>query len=241
MRHPIVSRGFALIELLLVLGIGTALMVAVWAMYATRNEDLRVEQSFDAIDQLVMAADSNYSSSRGYFLATTPAQPATLAQLHAAIGELPDPIIHQGGSSYTNPWGGTWTVSAASTAGTHLDLLTIALTNLPAQSCVSLVSRMAPRMYDTRVNNTLVGLAPARTTDAAGRNQVRAGQLIPLCQQANNTVLFRRLKPINYSMLRDQPMDPNTLSARETTDYLPVFQRVEQAMANREAAQVAIP
>lgn len=239
------ARGFALIELLLVLGVGVVMMIAVWATFAQRNQDLKVSQSFDTIEQLGLLADSAYSTSPGYWLnGPMGAEPVTLQKLQSVIDELPETIIDQGGGNYTNPWAGAWTVGAAnSVAGTN-DLLVMTMAGLPTQACITLVSRMAPRQYDTRVNGTLVGLTPARTTTANGRSAVRGGQLIPLCQQNQNTVIFRRMKPVDYTLLRDQPMNPNTLTTgtgSETERYLPVFQRVEQAMAAREAAQVALP
>lgn len=236
------TRGFALLELLMALGIGVLMMAAVWAVFGQREQDLRVQKAFDAIEQLVTVADTGYASSEGYWVTTASGvQAITLQRLHALIVELPDSIIHQGGTTYTNPWGGNWTVGSASTASGNRDLMVITLTDLPVQSCITLVSRMAPRMFDTRVNSSLVGLTPARTQNAAGRDRVRTDQLIGLCEDGDNTVAFRRLKPVDYTMLRSQPMNPNTLSAWDTTHYLPAFQRIEQAMTAREAAQVAIP
>ncbi len=241
-NHPLKKRGFALIELLLVLGIGVLFAAAAWLAYASRMEDFRVEQSFNAIDRIIDVSDQAYASSPGYWLNSMAGnQNISLDNIKSTLNDLPDAIIDQGGGSYTNSWGGTWTVGNANTSSGDRDLLVITTTRIPASACTNFVALMAPRMYDTRVNNGLVALQPAATINSAGRNAIRPDKVIPLCAQANNTIVFRRLKPVDYTMLRDQPMNNKNLSARENTSYVPVFNRVEQAMRDRETAQLSIP
>jgi hypothetical protein len=244
---PISCRyhGFALIELLLVLGVGVLIISLVWSTYASRNEDVKVVRTLDGLNRLVDIADSSYSTTAGYSRvvgATT--QYATVADLHASAKELPDSILDLGAGAYSNLWGGTWTASVENSTGTAADLLALTVTQLPSYACLQLVGFASPKMYDTTINGTLVGLSPARTTAVLGRSEIRVPTTVSLCAAATNTIKFRHFKPVDYTMLRNHPfgqtLDPNPASV-ENTVYVPTYNRVEAAITAREAAQVALP
>ena len=248
---PTHQKGFSLIELLLALGIGILVMAAAYAAYDTRRSDAEVAVLDADIDALIYKANMAYLGSGSYTAADAAAvvQPISATRLAAAAGGLPNAFDPSASSpsGYRNFWGGVATLGAESTdGGTTQDLFTITLQGIAPRECVDIVGRIAARMYDTRVNNGLVGLSPARSNSALGRSDIRVSQVVPLCQQAANDIKFRYLKPLNYSLMRSLPVASTfkpgqTPNSDEQTAIAGNFTRIEAAMTAREAAQVAIP
>ena len=243
------QSGFSLIELLLALGIGVLVMAAVYAAYDGRRTDAEVAVLDADLDALVQKADMAYASSGQYAVIAGSAVPVNAQRLNDVAGGLPSAFIPDASmsSGYRTFWGGQATVGAASTnGGVTLDLLTVTLAGIPSTACLDLVGRMAPRMYDTRVNGTLVGLTPARTSANQGRFSIRVEQAAPLCSGDSNTVLFRHLKPLDYNAFRSHPAGKNfepgvDAQSDEATAIQANYTRVEAALAARETAQLAIP
>lgn len=236
------SRGFTLIELALVLGIGALITAGVYASFASRNQDIKVRTSVQDMDLLVQAADRAYASRYEYRIGTTD---ANLAAIRTAARELPASFFDEGGGTFTNPWGGLWSVGVASTDASTGNLLTISVQDIPSYACVRMASTAAPRFYDTTINGNLVALTPARTPTSQGRSDVDIAQVTALCAASEeNDMVFRRLKPADYMSLRQQPMLETLTPGLETcTDpgcFQPTYDRTEAALNAREAAQLAL-
>lgn len=241
MKQSHTQSGFTLVETLLALGLGILVMVAVYIGYATKRTDAEIEILDTAIDVVISKASMAYSSEPGYRLNNGSNRLITSENLAADVGGLPEGFVATGNAAqYNNFWNGQANITAQSSNGSIYDLLTITLTNLPTRVCVDLVNRVAPRVYDTRVNNSLVGLTPARNREGLGRNAVKPGQMVPLCQQNGNTVQIRHLKPFNFTIIRSQPIG-QTMTAAEDAAITPNYNRIEAALTARETAQNAIP
>lgn len=247
------SQGYALVELILTLGIGAVIAAAVWSVYAERRVLIRGTEHAQAIKLLQAKADEAYAlsiefeSDDGSGTGTTEA--LTLARLaNASNGELPREVIPSG-TLYTHYWGGTWAMSAESASGgAYMDLQVLEMTAVPQGECRIILQQVAPLMYDTHVNGDLVGLELAPGSTIA-RNSLNYAQSMPLCV-ATNTMRFRKLKELNVSDLRrSQPVyGPLTPEERGEVDggrhyqeaFLPHYDRMQAAMAARETAQQAL-
>ena len=241
------QSGFSLIELLLALAIGVIVMSGVYAAYQGKVDDAQVTVLAAGIDTLIYKANMAYSSNADY-TSGSPAVAITAQTLNDTAGGLPSAFIVNSvaSSGFNNYWGGNATLSVSSTNGGSVnDLLVITLDQIPSSVCTEIVALIAPRMYDTNVNNALVGLMPARTSAALGRNSIRVGQVVPLCINATNVLTFRYLKPVNYSLFRSLPATetflPGPVGADQNTAITANFNRIENAMNARETAQTAIP
>ena len=241
--------GFSLVELLLALGIGVLVMAVAFMAYDTRRSDAEVNVLDADIDALIYKANMAYSNSNQYVQTAGSPDPITAQGLNDAVGGLPNAFIPDSGvpSGFSHFWGGEVVLGAASSnGGAILDLFTITLFSIPPEVCIDLVGRLAPRMYDTQVDGGLVGLQPARTAARQGRNAIRVEQVAPLCAGNENDIVFRYLKPLNYSMFRSLPVTPSFTSGEtpgsdEETAILGNFNRIEAAINAREAAQIVLP
>lgn len=239
------ARGFTLVEFILALLVGMLVIIGVLALYYERTQILNGQRTVTAIQTLQETANNGYPNSSGF---TTQADGAgTVASMGELLtisgGVLPEGVVESDGT-YKNRWGGGFSVSVESTdgvPGVHNDLLVIELNAIPPGPCAAMVGKLAAAMYDTTVNGALVGLAPEATVEATNRNEVRYDQMMPLCTAGeSNTIRFRALKEFHYASLRAHPF-MNTFNATEAALIQPHYARIEAALANREAEQVALP
>lgn len=249
MTHRSRQAGFSLVELMLALGIGVLVMAAVYAAYDGRRDDAEVSVLVADLDNLVYKANMAYAGNSQYAETGGTVVPLTTQRLNNATGGLPAAFIPDASmaSGFRHYWGSQVTLGTASTNGGVLrDLLTVSLENVEPEVCLTLVGLVAPRTYDTRVDGTLVGLTPARTASSLGRFNIRVDQVAPLCSQAQNDIVFRYLKPLNYAMFRSVPVTKTfvpgeSTDSDEATAIQANYTRVETAMNARETAQLAIP
>lgn len=244
-QSPRHQTGFSLIELLLALGVGVLVMAAAFAAYSGRRSDAEVNVLDADINALIYKANMAYLNNNEYMQGTAL---ITGQRLVDAVGPLPNAFIPDAGmtSGFRHFWGGQATISAASTdGGATRDLLTITLADVNADVCIDLVGRLAPRMYDTRVDGNLVGMRPERTALRQGRSDIRVEQVAPLCD-GNNQLVFRYLKPLDYTRFRSLPVTASftpgeTPGSDEEIAIADNFARIEAALAARETAQLALP
>lgn len=264
------QQGYSLIEVIFAIGIGLAITAAVWEAYSdqrvvsrTTNQGKTVVDLFEQLNWVysnnisfqtqplfdpLIAGQSNPPP--GTSANALVSQPASMDQLVAANnGALPEGIQLNNGE-YQNIWGGTWDVDVGSTdGGLTNDLLAVSINGVPGTECSLLIQQLAPSMYDTTVNNTLVGLTPARTNIDPGRQTVDFEQAFPLCNDDEpNTIVFRRLKEIQLSDLRrikpltgtltNEERGETTANRHHRISYLSQFNRVQNALNARETAQI---
>lgn len=244
------QAGYALIELILVLGIGTFMAGAVWSVYAERRTVMRAAAHAQAVLALLDSADQVYSLSIEFATedASGDKTSVSLDSLAAsASGELPA-VVGTTESGYGNVWDGFWVVTAGSSdGGTTLDMMEVQLTQVPEAECRLILPQVSPFIYDTNVNGQLVSLenAPGNTV---ARSTLNYAQALPLCAKVN-TMTFRRLKTLDLSNLRRMkpyagPLTPEEQGTAPSRHYrqafLPHYTRIQNALADREAAQAAL-
>lgn len=251
------NSGFTLVEMMLALGIGMVILMAVWLKFSSFRESNDVILQGDALVTLFSQGNSTYSDSIEFINDVTgTAIPVSLDRLMAATsGSLPDPIVNgMSPAGFTNIWGGLWRVSAESSTGAVQDLMVVELTNVPRQACRSLLIQVSSQMYDTTVNTQLVSLLPESATTGDNsfvwRNTLNFDQAFVTCNASVNNMKFRQLKELNLSTLRRVQPNPTTLTAEEDGtipsssryryNYQEQFNRIRTAMQSREDAQVAL-
>lgn len=257
-----VTKGFGLIEVLLVLAIAAIITALAIRQFHEQSETQEALTAAAGIVRLEDIANQLYANSLGYDQtyvtptstqpftyngsgATAPADMVTLYESQATWPTAFNVALPASGTptdaDFTSPWGGAVTVGTASTDGVTQDLLTITLASVPPDVCTTLLSILAPDQYSTTVNGNLVGLSPPPDAAGNGYTQVNWSQAGPLCNASTgNTIVFSVLKPLNFFNLRHPIVTP-TLSPTEAAMLNPEYARVINAIAARNAAQGALP
>lgn len=246
MRHFFSKRnqGFTLIEFMLAVGVGVGITAAVWAAYLPRQRSHETSRARDAIFEIIAQSNKAYAAQAGFFTLNDGGTqvPIEFNEYVNAIRSTPTILVADSEGGFTHLWGGDWELSAdSSTCATDCayDLITQRLTDVPPWACVQLVNTSSQYVYDTHVNGDLVALLPAPTETAPGRNETNAAQVVDLCSENENELVFRDLKEINFTHFRQLPMT-STLLPGEAAALNPQYARVLAAMADREAAQNAL-
>lgn len=232
--------GFTVLELMMVMAIGVFVATLSWTVYRSARADTRVNQHADLLRYVVASADSVTMTRNDYQIpngsGATPITAAAIVALTGTQNMFPSGSTGSTAGIY-GPLGQV-AVTTASSAGSANDLLVLTTTQVPARECSRLVVRMAPGVYDMRINNSLVRLTPAPENGSLGRSDAEGGQVATLCGNGNNTVTIRKLKYINFAAMRHDGFGEFT--GDEEAVITPLYNRMEAAMAAREAAQSAL-
>ena len=240
---------------MLALVIGVIITAIVVSVAVDQQNDAHTQEAAYAVQAIRTQADAAYANSLGYM--TTDGAPVTMQALFGYDQRFPRGVYNTAtpgtaptDDQITNTWGGTYAVTANNTVASApgacgqaarppQDLLAITLTQVPSKACNQLIGTLAPQMYDTYINTTLVGLDPAPSAAGPGRRGVRYTQAAPLCDHATNTLVFRWLKPLDFNTLRSYPQT-TVMTAAEQACLQPQYTRVQDANTAREAAQLAL-
>lgn len=168
-NHKLLTRGFTLIEMLLVLGILSILTVGSligYHVYSQRQSELLATQ--DTRD-LALRLSSTYGQSGSFEGLTS----ANLIQ-----GKMVPHNLGVQGGTIKNSWGGTVDVQSADP-----DDLSYAITwsKVPAGACAQMVSHLSGDFSDISVN----GVNVTNSTSA-----VEPGQIAKNCALGNNTLVM---------------------------------------------------
>lgn len=146
------KKGFSLLELLLVLGIIAALVVAAFIVYPKVQASQRAEAESNNIATIQAGVKALYAAASSYTGLTN-----TVA-VESKI--FPDNMLSGSGSSATpiNAFKGEVTLEAAATgpSSTAGSSFTITYKNVPATECSKIVTAAAGNFYTTSVNGAEV-------------------------------------------------------------------------------------
>lgn len=234
------NNGFSILELMMVLVVGVFVATLSWTMYRSARAEMKVNQQADLFRYIVASADSITMTRDDYQIpnggGATAINAGAIASLTGTQNMFPTGSIGNASGIY-GPLGQV-TVSTASSAGSANDLLVLSTAQIPPKECVGLVIRMAPGIYDMRVNNNLVKLTPEPENGALGRSDAEPAQVARLCDNSSNTVSVRKLKSINFAAMRHDGF--GAFTGNEATVITPLYNRMEAAMTAREAAQSSL-
>lgn len=234
------NTGFSVLELMLVMVIGVAVAALSWTVYRSARVEMKVNQQADLFRYLIKSADSITMTRNDYQIpngaSATPITASAIINLTGTQNMFPAGSSGSGSTIY-GPLGQV-TISTASSAGSANDLFVVSTAQVPQKECNGLVIKMAPGIYDIRVNNNLVKLTPEPVNGALGRSDAEPSQVANLCANNTNTVMVRKLKSINYAAMRHDGF--GSFTGNEQTVITPLYNRTEAAMSAREAAQSAL-
>ncbi|WP_434988796.1 type 4 pilus major pilin [Xanthomonas melonis] len=155
------APGFGLVELLLALGVATAMGAAAFWVYPRVTTRVNVASDVENVRDLASRVDRSHGvigSFRGV---------STLNVLEDGLA--PTDFRQGSAATMSNAWGGAVTVSPA-TVRLAGDAFTVGLSGLPARACVPFVSAIAgdANVRDVIVGNTSVLLGNGGTLDIPG-------------------------------------------------------------------------
>lgn len=158
-RSP--APGFGLVELLLALGVATAMGAAAFWVYPRVTTRVNVASDVENVRDLANRVDRSHGvvgSFRGV---------STLNVLEDGLA--PADFRQASAATMSNAWGGAVTVSPA-TVRLAGDAFSVGLSGLPARACVPFVSALAgdANVRDVIVGNTSVLLGNGGTLDVPG-------------------------------------------------------------------------
>lgn len=169
-RH---AQGFSLLEILLVLGIAAALIIAAFVVYPKVQAANRAQAEAQNIAAIAAGARALYASSASY------ATVNNTVLLNAKV--FPDSMVS--GTNVTNVWGGAVT-AAPSTAITNGLKLTEA--NVPQVECTKIAASAGANFTMVTINGTVVKSPTVALDPAAVATQCSTGG-------AANTMIFEGL------------------------------------------------
>ena len=240
------SKGFTLIEVMLSLGIMMLVIIMVYSAYNIAMRDVRVRQTTDLLDMVFNTTQYMTNTRTDFLIEESPTSTRSISiaeviNMRQSIDDFPSGsfVDFSNGILY-HPFGGEVELTTSSSIPGAFDLAQITITEVPRNVCLRIMVRMAPMVYDMHTNGNLVGLGPEPNADDIGRSELRVDQASPLCQRENN-IQFRVLKEINFANLRHRlfPFGPS-MTPEESAFITPLFDRQQDALAAREAAQLAL-
>lgn len=241
------NLGFSLLELMMSLTIGMLIMATAYSVYRSAKNDQLVKETYDIAIDLFQAAQDVTMTKTVFEIdnvggGTHDVSVGDLVNARGGIEEFPKGIVLVNTSTLGHRFGGNITISSESSNGTDKDLLALEFAGIPKGQCLQFVAKLGSSpVYDIFVNDNLVGLAPEATASSIGRSEVRYDQASQLCSEESlATIKVRQLKEIHYSKMRAGPYG-SSMTPEEDAIITPLYNRQENALLSREAAQLAIP
>ncbi|MCO5781382.1 type 4 pilus major pilin [Citrobacter meridianamericanus] len=151
-KNQIIKKGFSLLELLLVLGIIAALVVAAFIVYPKVQASQRAQTESNNIATMQAGIKALYASASSFSGLTNS------VAVQAKI--FPDNMLNSSGSSATpiNVFKGTVELASSDTGPSGLSgsSFTITYDSIPAAECTKIVSAVASNFYIASVNGVEV-------------------------------------------------------------------------------------
>lgn len=157
------SRGFGLMETLLVLGAISVMSLAVYGIFFSSDVAAEVKAEQNNLNSLSTAIDRSFGLTGGF---------GGLSMQELTAEKLLPAAYSQSGSPSTK-WGGNVAVRP-NAVGHANDSFVIEYSQVPSTACAKLASAMAPNVYDIRIGGTSVmpptsGFSPAAAATACSR------------------------------------------------------------------------
>lgn len=161
------SKGFSLLELMLVLGIIAALVVSAFIVYPKVQDSRKASTEANNISSLYAGVKSLYTGSSSYKgLDNTMAYKAKL---------FPDNLIVGNGTDFVHSYSGHVSVSSSSNTSSGQDDsgFTIKYTLLPSAACSRIVSAVGHNFYEINANGTTLEPSKMTTSDIVSACEAR--------------------------------------------------------------------
>lgn len=163
------KKGFSLLELLLVLGIIAALIVAAFIIYPKVQDANKSSAEARNISAIYAGVKSLYSGSSTYKgLDDTLAYKAKI---------YPDNMVIGNGTSFVNSYSGSVSVESSSNTSVGEDDsgFRIKYTLLPSASCAKIVAAVSHDFYEINANGTTLDASTMKPSDITAACAIRDG------------------------------------------------------------------
>lgn len=139
------KKAFSLIELLLTLGIISALMILAFIVYPKVDSTQKSDREIKNISTIIAGAKSVYRSFADYSGLNN--------EVLINANVLPDNMLSEDKTSIINSFGGLVTVSSANYSGLANASISITYNNVPSDICSKITAGMFKQAASVRVNN----------------------------------------------------------------------------------------
>jgi hypothetical protein len=193
MRHQLLkynlikSAGFAVLKMILVVGLAMSITGGLFYQNSLRQTDLKTTKLINDHKQITNAVYEIGNGRSDYFIAGNDWNSAL-----GAAQAIPDGMNTTGAPNvFTNSFGGTVTLTpqefqGPSSGGSFpgIPLIQLTYTNIPKKSCVKFAAGIAPESYDFKVNGTRVILK-----SQPDLSYVDLASASAACNQVANTIV----------------------------------------------------
>lgn len=163
------KKGFSLLELLLVLGIIAALIVAAFIVYPKVQDANRAAAEAKNISALMAGVKSLYSGQANY--KGLDDQVAYKAKIY------PDNMVIGNGTNFVNSYSGTVSVEASANTSTGEDDsgFRIKYTLLPTITCAKIITEVGSNFYEINANGVTLEPSTMKPSDITAACAARDG------------------------------------------------------------------
>ena len=178
------QRGFTLIEIAIVIGIGTVLLYVVMKVIPDLLADNKSNGELQELPSIIANIQKNYSNAPTYAGATLDA----VIRLNALPAERVT-IPGAGAATATNRWGGTITMSVANLSATN-DIVRLVYTNIGERACKSVIQGVAGLTRRIYVDSANGGAAGGGTIVKADGAALDIAALGTACGTGANSITY---------------------------------------------------
>lgn len=186
-------KGYTLLELMLVLGVITLLVIAIYTAYAKKATSEAVKNQTAYLSSLTNSINEAFIASKVDVTSTATEGYSKLTNTSAISANLVPTSLVNGASTIKNIFGGNITLSSTTitnVTGT-LPAYSISLTNIPSAACTLLTTTD----YANSMQEVWVGTVRVKT---AGTSQTNISTATTACAAAtSSTVEFRNFKLVD--------------------------------------------
>jgi len=167
------TKGFSLIELLLVIGIIGLITVAVVSRYSDAQAASKAQKAQDAILRITTAVKRIYQLNPNYVGLT----PAVLINHRGVPAEMVT------GTTITNQWGGTVLIAPTNVSGGRNNAFTVTWPSVPENECARIITTVS-----SAADKVTVGTTDVKALGAAGG--VNPATVGTACANSANSLIF---------------------------------------------------
>lgn len=165
------NRGFTIVELMIVLAVGVALISAAIALFSTIRANMRANNHKSDLVQIISKAQSVFGASNLYGDVTT--------AIAVGANTFPDGARIPGTATAQNRYGGLWSVAPATLVSAN-DALALTDPNVHSPDCFNLVAAVAPMNRRVSVAGSVVKVLDGNLDTAAARAACESAQNVAI-------------------------------------------------------------
>ncbi|EPP7234622.1 type 4 pilus major pilin [Shigella flexneri] len=226
------KKGYSLVELVIVISmilIISSLIIITYNVYRQGADTKRFIQEIniimDGAENILANTNPNGSSKTSNVISMD-----TLKNSYALPARIRD-------GNYFSPFSGTYTLGYDATYP-NANVVQLTITKVPEYACEGVVSSLATKYFEIRVNNSYVPLLPPASGTTWNRNTLNVTKAVTLCTAgSNNTIILSNfLYPKTYMLYTPGGEVTSAQRDQQVNDNYNLY---KNTMTTREAHQAA--